>query len=95
MAWTDDRKSRDCKGCGPEYAVTEEQIDRLLAHPMFRSEAAVPDDVYRARLSACGSCEKLQGGHTCTVCGCFVRVRAKLRDNGCPYGGSAKWQAMA
>ncbi len=89
-----DRKGRDCKGCGPEYTVSEEQFDRLLTHPMFRSEAAVPNEVYEARLAACRGCEKLQGGNTCMICGCFVRVRAKLRGNGCPNSGAARWQAM-
>jgi len=86
--------ARGCKGCGPQYAAAEEQIDRLLAHSLFRSEAAVPDDVYEARLAACGGCAKLQGGNTCAVCGCFVRVRARLKQNGCPDAGAARWQAM-
>lgn len=89
-----DVPARGCKSCGPQYAQAEEQIDRLLAHPLFRSEAAVPDDVYEARLAVCGGCARLQGGNTCAVCGCFVRVRARLKQNGCPDAGAARWQAM-
>jgi hypothetical protein len=80
-----------CKGCGPEYIVTEERITRMLEAPMFQTEIAVPDEVYERRLEACRSCPKLMNGSTCAVCGCFVRIRAKYTNRGCPNPGKARW----
>ncbi|MFC4596681.1 DUF6171 family protein [Cohnella hongkongensis] len=86
---------RGCKGCGEEYRVIEERIDKLLAAPMFLpdSGACVPEDVYEARLSLCRACPKLIGDQTCALCGCFVRIAAKLKDRSCPAPGGAGWPA--
>lgn len=82
-----------CKSCGDEYRVTEEQIARVLAAPMFSSpERCVPDAVYEERLRLCLACPRLQGGHTCGVCGCIVRVAAKLKARSCPDPASVRWR---
>lgn len=84
-----------CKGCDPAFRTTEEAIDRMLAAPMFGSaEHAVSDEVYANRLDLCRACPKLSGGETCTVCGCYVRVAAKLKAKRCPLPGEAKWPAV-
>jgi hypothetical protein len=81
-----------CKGCGEQYRVTDEQIDRMLEKPMFRSaELCVPDNVYEERLEQCLRCSRLQAGQTCTVCGCFVRIAAKYRERACPLPGDSRW----
>jgi len=89
--------NRSCKGCRGELEATEERIDKLLAAPMFRpgSVACVSDDVYSARLRMCRDCPRLIGGHTCSLCGCFVRVRAKFKEKGCPAPGGAGWPGQA
>ena len=88
---------RSCKGCRGDMHVTEERIDKLLAAPMFRegSPVCVPDDVYEARLRRCAACPQLLGGHTCALCGCFVRVRAKFKEKGCPAPGATGWPRHA
>ncbi|NOV02070.1 DUF6171 family protein [Paenibacillus planticolens] len=86
-------ENRACKGCREEFKVTEAQIDRMLQAPIFQSyEACVPDSVYLERLSMCSKCPKLLSGNTCSLCGCIVRVAAKLKDKSCPYPGAAQWQ---
>jgi len=82
-----------CKGCREEYRATEEQIDRILQHPMFKadSELCVPDSVYAQRLEHCSACAKLSYGTTCMICGCFVRVAAKYRNRACPKPGDSQW----
>jgi len=87
---------RSCKGCRSDLQVTEERIDKMLSSPMFRQGSAhcVPDDVYEARLRACGACPKLIGGHTCALCGCLVRIRAKFKDKSCPAPGEAGWPRL-
>ncbi|MDQ8737093.1 DUF6171 family protein [Paenibacillus sp. LHD-38] len=84
-----------CKGCRDDYRVTDEQIDRILAAPMFQSDISVPDDVYEQRLLACRACPKFQYGTTCTVCGCFVRIAAKYKDRACPNPGDSRWKRFA
>jgi hypothetical protein len=84
-----------CKACGEEYRVTEQQIARILAAPMFSSEHAVPDELYGARLAACRGCPKLEGGVTCRVCGCIVPVVAKLKERTCPLPGGGRWPVAA
>ncbi|WP_274365421.1 DUF6171 family protein [Paenibacillus thermotolerans] len=85
---------RSCKGCRSDVRVTEEQIGRILAAPMFQpgSGHCVPDAVYEERLRLCGACPKLLDGHTCALCGCFVKIAAKLKDKSCPAPGGAGWQ---
>ncbi|WP_426448196.1 DUF6171 family protein [Paenibacillus sp. S-38] len=84
---------RGCRSCSDAYKVTQEGIARVLAAPVFRSEAAVPDDLYEQRLAACDSCPQLiESSMTCKVCGCFVQVRAKLRANDCPNPAGSRWQ---
>lgn len=82
-----------CKGCREEYKVTEAQIARILAAPMFAAEHCVPEDIYQERLLACRSCPKLEDGTTCRVCGCIVPVVAKLKERGCPLPGGGRWPA--
>lgn len=50
----------------------------------------VDDDVYRARLSQCNSCEFRTDQWTCShpSCGCFLAKKAKLSTEACPIG---KW----
>jgi len=84
--------NRNCRGCGPQYEVTEAQIDRILQAPMFQDEAiVVPDSVYQERLTACHSCEHLQNMQTCLLCGCFVRVSAYYRTKSCPNVKNRSW----
>lgn len=84
-----------CKGCRDEYRVTDEQIDRILAAPMFQSDLCVPDEVYELRLKQCSGCPKFQYGTTCVVCGCFVRIAAKYKDRACPNPGDSRWAKYA
>ena len=80
-----------CKACGEEYRVTEEQIARILAAPMFSSELCVSEEEYRERLECCRTCVKLEGGVTCRACGCIVPVVAKLKGRTCPLPGGGRW----
>jgi len=84
-----------CKGCRDDYLVTDEQIDRILAAPMFQSDISVPDDVYEQRLQQCRDCPKFQYGTTCIVCGCFVRIAAKYKERACPNPGDSRWSKYA
>lgn len=84
-----------CKGCGPQYEVTEEQIDRILQSPMFLDHhVAVTEVIYRERLAQCEQCEHLYQMQTCLLCGCYVRVAAKYRAKSCPNVKNKRWSAL-
>ena len=74
-----------CKKClfaelDPEgiYASITERL------ALLPDEAKVPDEEYRRRLGICRSCSRLSSG-TCTVCGCFVELRAAKKALSCPH----------
>jgi hypothetical protein len=82
---------RSCKGCRDDYQVTEAQINRVLASAMFNEDNTVADSVYETRLQHCRDCPKLIGGYTCSLCGCIVRITAKLKDKRCPLPVTPLW----
>ncbi|MBQ3426712.1 MAG: hypothetical protein IJH37_06140 [Clostridia bacterium] len=85
--------NRKCKRCGLKTVLSEEDIEKMKAEVRaMRGVRLVPDDEYVRRLGVCLSCEKLEYGSTCTLCGCVVQVRAMLRDGRCPYPGKSKWE---
>ena len=45
-------------------------------------------DLYNKRISICNSCPKKLITGNCSVCGCFVRDKAKYSDESCPLN---KW----
>ncbi len=46
-------------------------------------EVKTPKDEYDRRLELCRDCDRLVRG-TCTVCGCYVEMRAAGKDKTCP-----------
>lgn len=50
----------------------------------------VDDDLYLERLSYCKNCDYLISG-MCRKCGCYVEIRAVLKDKSCPDFDCKKW----
>ena len=50
----------------------------------------VNDDLYLKRLSFCKECDNLISG-MCLKCGCYVEIRAALKDKTCPNYDNRKW----
>lgn len=50
----------------------------------------VNEDEYARRLSFCKKCDNLISG-MCLKCGCYVEVRAALKNKNCPDFDSRKW----
>lgn len=46
-------------------------------------EVKADEEVYQKRLSVCESCDKLMNG-VCLKCGCYVEMRAAVKNNRCP-----------
>ena len=87
--------NRTCRGCSEEFAVSEKQMERLLASAAFAPELRVDIEAYEARLQACKACPKFHGGTTCMLCGCLVPVIAHLKSKNCPYPGGGRWAVQA
>lgn len=82
---------RTCRGCSEEFAVSDKQMQRLLASAAFAPELRVDEEEYGARIEACRTCPKFQGGTTCMLCGCLIPVIAHLKSKNCPYPGNDRW----
>ncbi len=54
------------------------------------SALKVDEDVYKKRLSLCKVCDNLISG-MCLKCGCYVEIRAVLKDKSCPNFDDKKW----
>ncbi|MDE6412551.1 MAG: hypothetical protein K2K42_01450 [Eubacterium sp.] len=50
----------------------------------------VNNDLYNERLSYCKNCDYLIAG-MCRKCGCYVEIRAALKDKDCPNYDNKKW----
>jgi hypothetical protein len=63
-------------------------IDKLTRNKKIK---CVSDEVYQFRLLQCRDCKYLESGTTCLQCGCFVQIRAKLAEEGCPLSKHKRW----
>ena len=48
------------------------------------------DNIYQERLSFCKNCDYLIAG-MCRKCGCYVEIRAALKEKNCPDFDNRKW----
>lgn len=62
-----------------------ENLHTLIAN--LEEDIRVENVVYEQRLAVCKNCDYLVEG-MCGACGCFVELRAAIRENVCPY---KKW----
>jgi hypothetical protein len=81
----------ECKKCllleAGEKVTYEEIRGYILSLP---AENTVSDEEYNRRLAFCRECDNLISG-MCLKCGCYVEVRAKLKDKGCPDENDNRW----
>lgn len=54
------------------------------------SSLKVDTALYKKRLSHCKRCENLISG-MCLKCGCYVEIRAVLKDKSCPDFDNKMW----
>ncbi|MBN2617751.1 MAG: hypothetical protein JXR64_05500 [Spirochaetales bacterium] len=68
--------------------VTYEEVIEFINNldPMIKTDQLI----YEKRLKNCEKCEKLSNG-MCSFCGCFVLVRAAVKEMNCPYPYNNKW----
>lgn len=73
-----------CKRCLLNEVFTEEEYKHMQKYiedidKFIKAE----ENEYRQRLDICKSCDNLING-TCRICGCFVEMRAAIKENYCP-----------
>lgn len=63
----------------------EEELAKSVSEYIasLSDEIKANDDLYKARLLICSRCDSLRNG-MCGKCGCYVEMRAAVRDNRCP-----------
>lgn len=76
---------RVCKRCLLQEFNEKEYKEKLEKY-ILRLDSAVrtPDELYAKRLGTCKDCEKLSEG-TCLACGCYVELRAAVKESRCPH----------
>lgn len=80
-----------CKKCllaeageNKAYQTVKDYLDNL------DNTLRVDDEEYSSRLAKCRNCEYLISG-MCRKCGCYVEIRAALKNKKCPDFDNCKW----
>lgn len=83
------KESRHCFRCFLEE-IDPEAYRRDIKYILDRMEPAekTSETEYRRRLEVCRNCSYLSMA-VCDACGCYVELRAAIRDGRCPY---KKWR---
>lgn len=88
-----EKKLRACRKCLLKELSKEEYFAELDAYiENLDPEVRVDQALYEERLTICGTCPRLTDG-MCSLCGCFVELRAALRVRKCPDIPS-RWAAV-
>jgi hypothetical protein len=62
-------------------------LANVVAYAKSTGKVKAPEDTIKRRLDVCRSCPHLQNIR-CTVCGCFISLKAGLEATSCPL---KKW----
>ena len=77
-------QNRICRRCLAKEMPDPEYYQNMYDYIAAMDETIkAPDEVYQNRLSHCKECDSLLNG-MCRICGCFVELRAAIRQKGCP-----------
>lgn len=80
-----------CKKCLLLEAGENKSFETVRDYISNLSDALkVSSETYRSRLDCCKNCDCLISG-MCLKCGCYVEVRAVLKDKSCPDFNNPKW----
>ncbi len=83
---------KKCKRCGLKTFISQEDIDKMVEDiKKMKGVRLADDELFNKRFAICMECEKFEYGSTCSLCGCVMQVRARLKDGKCPYPKNKKW----
>ncbi|MCQ2506624.1 MAG: DUF6171 family protein [Lachnospiraceae bacterium] len=81
---TDGEKYRFCKRCLIKDIGDKELIKTVADYiDRISPDIKADDELYKMRLECCKNCENLLHG-VCKKCGCYVEMRAVVKNNYCP-----------
>lgn len=81
-----------CKRClllAAGEAKSYEQIKQYVDN--LDDDLKVTSALYDRRLSLCKTCDYLISG-MCLKCGCYVELRAALKNKACPNPDDVRWE---
>lgn len=80
-----------CKKC-LLYEAGEKEAYKSVSDFLSNLDDSLKVDskTYHFRLEGCKSCESLISG-MCLKCGCYVEIRAALKDKSCADYDNSKW----
>lgn len=79
---------RYCRKCLLRETDQKQYFDNLYDYiARLDEDVKASDEVYEERLQTCKECDYLEQG-MCRACGCFVELRAVIKNNRCSYN---KW----
>lgn len=80
-----------CKKCLLLEAGKQKSFETVKDYiSNLSDDLKIDDDAYRDRLRKCRKCDYLISG-MCLKCGCYVEIRAMLKDKQCPDFDNRKW----
>jgi len=81
----------NCKKCLLLEAGESVTYDEIMQYVSSLDKNDLADEVTaEKRLSICKNCEELISG-MCLKCGCYVEIRARLKNSQCPNYNDKKW----
>lgn len=82
---------KTCKKCLLYESGEKVTYDEIMKYVSSLDENILVDnELYCQRISKCKHCDFLISG-MCLKCGCYVEVRARLKDKACPDINEKKW----
>lgn len=80
-----DKTQRYCRKCLTRDMNQREYFKNLHQYIQNLDADKKTDTVtYEKRVAVCKECERLMDG-MCNACGCYVELRASMKDRKCPY----------
>ena len=80
-----------CKKCLLREAGEKKSYESVTSYlDSLSSDIKVDDIEYSKRIKQCKKCEYLISG-MCLKCGCYVEIRARLKNKSCADYDNRKW----
>lgn len=80
-----------CKKCLLLEAGEKKSFDSIQSYiENLDDSLKVNDNIYEQRINQCKNCDNLISG-MCLKCGCYVELRARLKDKNCADFDNRKW----
>tara|TARA_Y100000310_G_C20537474_1_gene741571 strand:+ start:120 stop:506 length:387 start_codon:yes stop_codon:yes gene_type:complete len=78
-----------------EFAENNEELDMRTVPSTIKKHIIYDEEVLKMRWDLCSSCEFLTESNKCEKCGCFMKVKHKLKMATCPIGKWDKYEVLS